>query len=313
MTTTSTWVVGPEADPETVATMTFRVLKFKPGTGRPAVDRSATLRPVINRDTQFFWDGTAAGELRVQTCDACGELRHPPGPVCPSCHAMDRGYVVASGRGSVHSFLVHHAPQIPGKTLPLPIALVDLVEGVRMVGEVDADVQIGDDVEVWFDRIDDDLTLAKWHKAGTAPEVAVQEDPASDLPPFALDITPTFVVSTALATRDFQDVHHDRVRAQAAGSRDIFINILTTTGLVQRYVTDWAGPDAQIRSCALRLGAPAYPGDRLQFSGVIVSEQDGITTIDVTGRVSGGDHVTARVELTRSATTSIQPRGGDRG
>lgn len=300
VTTKSTWTVGPEDDPEVVATMTFRVLKFKPGTGRPTVDKSKTVRPVINGDTEFFWQGTAAGELRIQKCNACGELRHPPGPVCPSCHAMDRGYVVASGRGTVHSFLVHHAPRIPGKNLPLPIALIDLAEGVRMVGGVREDIQIGDEVEVWFDRIDDDLTLAAWRKPGTA-EVTVPavEEPVSDLPIWEVPITPTTVVSTAIATRDFQDVHHDRVRAQAAGSKDIFINILTTTGLVQRYVTDWAGHDAQIKSCALRLGAPAYPGDTLTFSGVIVSEGDGVTTIDVTGRVAVGAHVTARIEVAR--------------
>ncbi len=300
VTTKSTWTVGPEDDPEVVATMTFRVLKFKPGTGRPTVDKSKTVRPVINGDTEFFWQGTVAGELRIQKCNACGELRHPPGPVCPSCHAMDRGYVVASGRGTVHSFLVHHAPRIPGKNLPLPIALIDLAEGVRMVGGVSEDIQIGDEVEVWFDRIDDDLTLAAWRKPGTAPAVApAVEEPTSDLPIWEVPITPTTVVSTAIATRDFQDVHHDRVRAQAAGSKDIFINILTTTGLAQRYVTDWAGHDAQIKSCALRLGAPAYPGDTLTFSGVIVSEGDGVTTIDVTGRVAVGAHVTARIEVAR--------------
>ncbi len=80
ITTQSTWTVGDEE----VATMRFRVLKFKPGTGRPSVDKSKSARPMINRDTAFFWEGTAAGELRIQKCNACGELRHPPGPVCPS-------------------------------------------------------------------------------------------------------------------------------------------------------------------------------------------------------------------------------------
>ena len=67
------------------------------------------------------------------------------------------------------------------------------------------------------------------------------------LPELVIDVTPTFVVASAIATRDFQDVHHDRDRAVARGSRDIFLNILTTTGLVQRYVTDWAGPQALVR------------------------------------------------------------------
>jgi uncharacterized OB-fold protein len=85
--------------------------------------------------------------------------------MCPSCHAADRGYVVASGRGTVFSFLVHHAPQLPGKNLPLTLALIELEEGVRMIGEVqgsEASFDIGDPVQVVFERIDDNLTLAQW-------------------------------------------------------------------------------------------------------------------------------------------------------
>jgi uncharacterized OB-fold protein len=295
ITTQSKWSVGDEE----VATMMFRVLKFKPGTGRPTVDRTKLSRPMMNRDSAFFWEGTAAGELRIQKCNACGELRHPPGPVCPSCHAMDRGYVVASGRGTVHSFLVHHAPAVPGKKLPLTVALIDLPEGVRMIGEVSGEVEIGDEVEVWFDRIDDEVTLAQWRRAASGDAEPAEPEPASDLPIWDLPLTPTLIVSTALATRDFQDVHHDRDLAIGHGSKDIFMNILTTTGVVQRYVTDWAGPQTQILSCALRLGAPAHPYDTMRFTGNIVSEVDGVTTIDVIGQVSVGTHVNARLEVRR--------------
>lgn len=111
-----------------------------------------------------------------------------------------------------------------------------------------------------------------------------------------LPITPTLVVSTAIATRDFQDVHHDRDLAQSYGSKDIFLNILATTGLVQRYVTDALremGVDqVDLASIKLRLGAPAYPGDELVFTGA----RDG-DTVKVTGAVSLGDHVTATVTL----------------
>jgi acyl dehydratase len=127
------------------------------------------------------------------------------------------------------------------------------------------------------------------------------------LPVWELPVTPTLVVSTALATRDFQDVHHDRDLAQSHGSKDIFINILTTTGLVQKYVGDWAreavGPDFVVRSCALRLGAPAHPYDTLTFSGEVVDDTDGVLTIDVvgkalsTGSTNGADHVTAKVTI----------------
>jgi hypothetical protein len=129
----------------------------------------------------------------------------------------------------------------------------------------------------------------------------------TDLPAWELPVTPTVVVSTAIATRDYQDVHHDRDLAQSHGSRDIFVNILATTGLVQKYVGDWAreaiGPEFVVRSCALRLGAPAHPYDTLAFSGEVADDADGVLTIDVVGRVvstgstNGSDHVTAKVKV----------------
>ncbi|MGN6780637.1 MAG: beta-hydroxyacyl-ACP dehydratase [Marmoricola sp.] len=124
------------------------------------------------------------------------------------------------------------------------------------------------------------------------------------LPEWSLPITPTLVVSTAIATRDFQDVHHDRDLAVQRGSKDIFLNILTTTGLVQRYVGAWAreavGEDVRITSCALRLGAPAHPYDTLAFSGT--ATRDGHRwTVDVVGAVSLGAHVNATVTLQAEA------------
>ncbi len=165
--TRNVWRVGDEV----VASMLFRVLKFKPRDRAAAPagpDRSKIIRPVRNQDTDFFWEGTRQSELRVQKCNACGELRHPPGPVCPTCHAMDRGYVVASGRGTIFSFLVHHAPQMPGRELPVTIALVELEEGVRFVADVRGnpeDLAIGDAVAVAWDEVDDELTLPIWELA----------------------------------------------------------------------------------------------------------------------------------------------------
>ena len=119
------------------------------------------------------------------------------------------------------------------------------------------------------------------------------------LPELVIDVTPTFVVASAIATRDFQDVHHDRDRAVERGSKDIFINILTTTGLVQRYVTDWAGPQALVRKVAIRLGVPCYAGDTLTFSGqaAAAGAADGEVEVAVVGRCSLGDHVTGTVHL----------------
>jgi len=118
-----------------------------------------------------------------------------------------------------------------------------------------------------------------------------------ELPTWQLPITPTLVVSGALATRDFQDVHHDRDRAVAAGSKDIFVNILTSTALCERYVTDWAGGDVEIRGIAIRLGAPAYPGDTFTFTGSVAEVADGAATIAVSGAVSLGAHVSGTVKV----------------
>jgi hypothetical protein len=118
-----------------------------------------------------------------------------------------------------------------------------------------------------------------------------------ELPPLELDITPTFVVSTALATRDFQDVHHDRDLAVARGSKDIFLNILTDTGLVQRFVTDWAGPTVLVKKIAIKLGVPCYAYEKLTFTGRVVAHEGTEYEVEVVGRNSLGDHVSGTVRI----------------
>jgi uncharacterized OB-fold protein len=93
------------------------LLKFKPRPRAPKSDepdRSKIIRPVRNLDTDFFWEGTQLGELRLHKCNACGELRHPPGPVCPTCPRDGSRVRRRERRGTIFSFLVHHAPQMPG-------------------------------------------------------------------------------------------------------------------------------------------------------------------------------------------------------
>lgn len=130
-----------------------------------------------------------------------------------------------------------------------------------------------------------------------AAEVAVDDV----LPPWRVEATVTFVVSTAIATRDFQDVHHDRDAAVRRGSKDIFLNILTTTGLVARYVTDWAGPEALVRGVSIRLGVPCYAGDALTLRGrvlaPVVESGERRTVVEVVGSDSLGDHVTGTVRI----------------
>lgn len=123
------------------------------------------------------------------------------------------------------------------------------------------------------------------------------------LPPLTIEATPTFVVSTALATRDFQDVHHDRDLAQARGSKDIFVNILTDTGLVERFVTDWAGPAARITSIRLKLGVPWYAYDTVTFTGEVSERTGDDVTVAVLGTNSLGKHVISTVTLTLGAPT----------
>ena len=126
------------------------------------------------------------------------------------------------------------------------------------------------------------------------------------LPELALYGDPTFIISTAIATRDYQDVHHDRDKAQAKGSKDIFVNILTDTGLVQRYITDWAGPNALIKSIGLRLGVPWYAYDTVTFSGEVTAVDDGLITVKVLGANSLGHHVMATVTLTIGAPDVVR-------
>jgi uncharacterized protein len=166
VTTVSTWYVGTEP----VATMLFRILKFRPKPASPspsAPPPGEVLRPAVSRDTAFFWDGTAAGELRIQRCGGCGALRHPPGPMCPGCGAAKPEYIVAAGTGEVYSYVVQHHPPVPGKSLPIVVGLVQLTEGVRMVGELQVSperVRVGLSVRVAFVQVDDTLTLPAWRE-----------------------------------------------------------------------------------------------------------------------------------------------------
>ncbi|WP_033296032.1 MaoC family dehydratase [Amycolatopsis jejuensis] len=120
----------------------------------------------------------------------------------------------------------------------------------------------------------------------------------TELPPMVVEATPTFVISSALATRDFQDVHHDRDAAIARGSKDIFLNILTDTGLVQRFVSEWAGPEALVRSVKIRLGVPCYAYDTLTFTGQVVARDGAEVELSVSAVDSLGMHVTGTVSLT---------------
>ena len=122
-------------------------------------------------------------------------------------------------------------------------------------------------------------------------------NPGDELPALDVPITATLIVAGAIASRDYQDVHHDAELARRRGSKDVFMNILTTNGFVGRYVTDWAGPEALLLCVDIRLGAPNYPGDTMRLSGTVVEKRDGVVALAVRGANRLGDHVTGRVEL----------------
>jgi acyl dehydratase len=118
-----------------------------------------------------------------------------------------------------------------------------------------------------------------------------------ELPELAIPLTRTAIVATAIASRDYQDVHHDPALAQERGSPDIFMNILSTNGFVGRFITDWAGPDAVLKAVKIRLGAPNHPGDTMRMTGKVTTKADGHVEVDVRGANNLGDHVTGTVTL----------------
>ena len=132
-----TWQVGDED----VAEMMWRIMKFKPAASDAGgqvphdLDADSMMRPASSRDTKFFWDGVNAHELRIQKRPD-GSLQHPPVPAVWQDKDTAIDYQVVSGKGTVFTFVVHHAPKVPGRTLPFVVALVELEEGARMLGEL---------------------------------------------------------------------------------------------------------------------------------------------------------------------------------
>ncbi|MER7170956.1 MaoC family dehydratase [Streptomyces mesophilus] len=136
--------------------------------------------------------------------------------------------------------------------------------------------------------------------------------PGDELPALEVPITRTLIVAGAIASRDYQDVHHDAELAKAKGSPDIFMNILTTNGLVGRYITDHFGPGAVLRKVAIRLGAPNYPGDTMVLTGKVtsVSAEEGTAQVAVAGANGIGKHVTGTVTVSIGGGTAGD-NGGD--
>jgi acyl dehydratase len=117
------------------------------------------------------------------------------------------------------------------------------------------------------------------------------------LPELSIPLTTSLIVSGALVSRDFTPVHHDKAAAQASGMPDVFMNILTTNGLVGRFVTDWAGPDARIKNVKIKLGTPNSAGDTMTLTGSVTEKAGDEVTVDISGKNSWGEHVGATVRV----------------
>jgi uncharacterized protein len=151
-----------------IGRMRFRILKFRPAqTLLPAVPpepaRAAHPRPAITADSAFFWEGLKERRLLIRRCTQCGHLHHPPGPMCPKCHSYEWTAQPVSGHGVLHSYVIVHQPQLPGFNYPLPVALVELEEGVRLLGNVtgvDAEaLRIGLPLEAEFIEVEPGYVL----------------------------------------------------------------------------------------------------------------------------------------------------------
>ncbi len=307
-----------------VGRMRFRMLKFRPkastgepaakvGSPPPAMSAGAAAaagppRPITTPDSAFFWEGLRAHELLIQRCRQCGRLRHPPGPRCPSCRSPEWDTVRPCGRGVIHSFAIVHQPKLPCFEYPLPVVLVQLEEGVRLLanllGGSAAKPVVGAAVRLEFVDVAPDFVLPAFSLAadasGSGESRCLEFDDVAlgqSLPPLVFPVTTSAIVAGAIATNDFARVHHDVDAARASGMPGIFMNILTTNALVQRFVTEWAGPRARVRRIALRLGAPNFAGDMMTLTGAVAALDREKRAVDVcvSGRNAIGEHVTATV------------------
>jgi acyl dehydratase len=138
--------------------------------------------------------------------------------------------------------------------------------------------------------------------SGRANTLSFDEVSVGDaLPELSISLSATRIIATAIASRDYQDVHHDLEQAKERGTKSIFMNILTTNGFVDRYITDWAGPNAFLKRVNIRLGAPNYAGDTMVLTGTVTEKtvlgEQAIIDVDVIGKNSIGNHVTGTVRL----------------
>lgn len=299
---------------ERVGALHFKVLRYRPptrddddGAGNERVspgERPPRPRPKFNQDQAWFWEGLRRHELRIQRFTDDGSLVHPPANCNPRTQHFEYDWIVASGKATLYSHTVVHHPQVPSFDYPHIVGLVELAEGVRIVTEIVGcrpdQLEIGMPLELDFVDTADDVTLHRFRPASPARATSAPQHVAvgDRLPLCPIPVDTLLVVSTAIATRDYQEVHHDVEVATSRGSKDIFINILTTSGLVERWIGDWAGDDVVFRNLKIGLGVPTHPGDILTMSGAVSAvADDGTITIGYVGRIPLGAHVTGTADI----------------
>jgi uncharacterized OB-fold protein len=127
--------------------------------------------PIVTDDSAAFWTAAAEGRLVAQRCADCGRYRHPPRPMCPVCHSLAADVVELSGRGTVYSYAILHHPQHPAFDFPIPIVLVDLDEGVRILSNLTdvaaVDIRVGMPVEVHFAPTAEGMAVPQFRPVGT--------------------------------------------------------------------------------------------------------------------------------------------------
>jgi len=132
-------------------------------TGRPL--------PLPTHETAHFWEGTRLGELRLQACRDCGHTYFPPRPFCPSCASKKVEVIRASGRGTLHSYVISHLPA-PGFEPPYTIAVVKLEEGPKMLTNIvgtpcdPALLRLDHPVEATFETMNEQITLPMFTISG---------------------------------------------------------------------------------------------------------------------------------------------------
>jgi uncharacterized OB-fold protein/acyl dehydratase len=286
-------------------------------------------RPVMTKDTAFFWEGAREHRLLIQRCAACRKLRHPPTAACANCGALQWDVIESAGNAELYSYTVVHAPVVAPFEPPYVVALVELEEGTRLISQLvdvdPSDAWIGMPLKCEWLEADPELTLPVFrpapsvastsHDEGTHPHLRrtlTAEDMNVDdrLPTLRIPLSRSLIVAAAIASGDYQPMHHDPDAARTCGLEDVSMNILTSTGLVGRYITDWAGPDCVLRKIAIEVGVPNYPGDTLELTGKVaateVYEHGCHTEIVVLGRNSRGEHLTGTVSVTLDSQPGAQ-------